>query len=80
MLPSGNFREILMQRLEILFRPHHTRCCSSSTGHDRASGIQDFESPRPSMQSAHEGRKVFSPKDGRLYPQEIPVLLISARG
>jgi hypothetical protein len=39
---------------------------------------QEFEAPKISTQSAHEGGKVVSPTHtDRLYPQEISVVLIS---
>jgi hypothetical protein len=33
----------------------------SYTGLDRTSGLQEFEAPRTSRQSAHEGGKIVSP-------------------
>jgi hypothetical protein len=47
---------------------------------NRPLGIQDFEAPRISRQSGHEGGKVVSSTHWPPLPQEISLVLISVRG
>jgi len=47
----------------------------------QAHGLQEVEAPRSSRQLAHESGKVVSQtKQLPLLPQEVPLVLISARG
>ena len=39
----------------------------------RSRGLQEFEAPGISRQSAHEGDKVVSPRTGHLYPPPLGV-------
>jgi hypothetical protein len=43
---------------------------------DRPLGLQEFEAPRISRQSAHEGGKLVGPMQGRLNPPQEPLVLI----
>jgi hypothetical protein len=47
---------------------------------DRPLGLQEVEAPRISIQLAHEGGKVVSPKHQPITLQEILLVLISVTG
>jgi len=48
-------------------------------GLDKPSGLQEVEAPRISRQSAHEGCQPYAPAAFNPPPQEISLVLISAK-